>query len=68
MSWIPLSRIEVEVEGGEVVLRGRVESEFDAELLLERVWLMPGLVAVRSELSWSFDTKGRPLRKAAGKR
>ena len=64
MSWIPHSRIEVEVEGGEVVLRGKVESEFDAELLLERVWLVPGLVGVRSELSWSFDSKGRPLRAA----
>jgi CBS domain-containing protein len=65
MSWIPSSRIQVEVEHGEAVLRGQVESEFDANLLLERVSLVPGLVTARSELTWSLDAKGRPVRKKA---
>jgi CBS domain-containing protein len=67
MSWIPSRHIQVDVEHGEAVLRGQVESEFDANLLLERVSLVPGLVTARSELTWSLDAKGRPLRKKAAR-
>ena len=53
--WIAPERIEVEVEQGEVVLRGEAETEAEAELLLKRIPLVAGVVGVRSELSWAVD-------------
>jgi CBS domain-containing protein len=67
MLWIAPGRLDVEVEHGEVVIRGEVETEFDAELLMQRIPLVPGVVGVRSELTWSLDRKGRPLRKPAAR-
>ena len=53
--WIAPERIEVEVEQGEVVLRGEADTEVEAELLLKRIPLVAGVVGVRSELSWAVD-------------
>lgn len=50
--WIDPNRIEVEVERGEVVLRGQVDTQVEAELLEKHVPLVAGVVGVRSELSW----------------
>ena len=61
MLWIPSDRLVIEVEQGEVLLRGQVDTEFEAELLEKRIPLVPGVVGVRSELSWSLDRKGRPV-------
>jgi len=58
--WIDPQRLEVAVDRGEVVLRGQVDTELEAELLEKRVPLVPGVVGVRSELSWSVDRSGRP--------
>jgi CBS-domain-containing membrane protein len=57
--WIASERLEVEVERGEVVLRGQVDTELEAELLEKRVRLVPGVVGVRSDLSWAVDRSGR---------
>jgi CBS domain-containing protein len=59
MLWIASDRLEVEVTQGEVVLRGQVDTELEAELLEKRVMLVPGVVGVRSELGWSVDRSGR---------
>lgn len=61
--WIAPERIEVEVEQGEVVLRGEAETEVEAELLLKRIPLVAGVVGVRSELSWAVDRSGHPSRR-----
>jgi CBS domain-containing protein len=61
MLWIAPDRLEVDVERGEVVLRGQVDTEVEAELLEKRVPLVPGVVGVRSELTWSLDRKGHPV-------
>ena len=50
----------VEVNDGEVVLRGEVDTELEAELLEKRVPLVAGVVGVRSELSWAVDRSGKP--------
>jgi CBS domain-containing protein len=61
--WIAPERIEVEVEQGEVVLRGEAETEAEAELLLKRIPLVAGVVGVRSELSWEVDRSGNSSRR-----
>jgi CBS domain-containing protein len=61
MLWIDANRLDVEVERGEVVLRGQVDTELEAELLEKRVPLVPGVVGVRSELTWPVDRKGQPV-------
>jgi len=58
--WIDPQRIRIEVDRGEVVLRGEVDTELEAELLEKRVAFVAGVVGVRSELSWSLDRTGRP--------
>ena len=61
--WIAPERIEVEVEQGEVVLRGEADTEVEAELLLKRIPLVAGVVGVRSELSWAVDRSGNSNRR-----
>ncbi len=61
--WIAPERIEVEVEQGEVVLRGEAETEVEAELLVKRIPLVAGVVGVRSELSWAVDRSGNASRR-----
>lgn len=60
--WIAPERIEVEVEQGEVVLRGETDTEVEADLLLKRIPLVAGVVGVRSELSWAVDRSGNSSR------
>ncbi|HEX3291879.1 MAG TPA: CBS domain-containing protein [Gaiella sp.] len=61
MLWIDANRLDVEVERGEVVLRGQVDTQLEAELLEKRVPLVPGVVGVRSEVTWPVDRKGQPV-------
>jgi len=61
MLWIDANRLEVRVERGEVLLRGQVDTELEAELLEKRVPLVPGVVGLRSELTWPIDRKGQPV-------
>jgi CBS domain-containing protein len=48
--WIPDGKIQVAVRGGEVTLTGTVESDLLTELLPESIHLVPGVVAVQSQL------------------
>ncbi len=59
MLWIASDRLDVDVTQGEVVLRGQVDTELEAELLEKRVLFVPGVVGVRSELTWAVDRSGR---------
>ncbi len=61
--WIAPERIEVEVEQGEVVLRGEVDTEVEVDMLLKRIPLVAGVVGVRSELSWAVDRSGNSSRR-----
>ncbi len=61
--WIAPERIEVDVEQGEVVLRGEVDTEVEAALLEKRIPLVAGVVGVRSELSWAVDRSGNSSRR-----
>ena len=61
--WIGPERIEVDVEQGEVVLRGEVDTEVEARLLEKRIPLVAGVVGVRSELSWAVDRSGNSSRR-----
>jgi CBS domain-containing protein len=61
--WIAPERIEVDVEQGEVVLRGEVDTEVEARLLEKRIPLVAGVVGVRSELSWAVDRSGNASRR-----
>jgi CBS domain-containing protein len=49
-------RLELDVNEGEVLLRGEVESSYDAEALPERIRRVPGVVAIDSELS-AYDSE-----------
>ena len=61
MLWIDTNRLVVEVERGEVVLRGQLDTELEADLLEKRVAFVPGVVGVRSELTWPVDRKGHAV-------
>ena len=60
MLWIATDTLEVEVEHGEVVLRGELDTEGDATLLERYAALVPGVIGVRSELTWAIDREGHP--------
>jgi osmotically-inducible protein OsmY len=54
LSWT--EDIAFEVDKGEVTLRGKVDTRFDAELLPDLVRSIPGVVGVDSELTgWDPD-------------
>ena len=62
--WIDTDRVDVDVELGEVHLRGNVDTKTDAEIVAEYASRVPGVVRVESELSWSVDDRSRRTRKA----
>jgi osmotically-inducible protein OsmY len=51
--WQSSGGIVVDVSGGEVVLRGQVQSEAQAEAIRAFASRVPGVVAVDSYLAWS---------------
>jgi CBS domain-containing protein len=60
--WIPLEYVSVEVNDGEVVVSGEVDSRTEAELIPAFASRVPGVVAVRSELGWRDDDLARRTR------
>jgi osmotically-inducible protein OsmY len=50
--WAEPSAVSVEVEAGEVVLEGRVDSEDIAGLIEAYALRVPGVVSVDSKLTW----------------
>ena len=45
----------MQVDSGEVTLRGHIDQRRDAELLPKLTARVPGVVGVHSELTWSED-------------
>jgi CBS-domain-containing membrane protein len=58
--WIAPSSIVVDVSGGEVQLRGKVENTVAADALVAFAQRVPGVVAVESHLTWPRN--GHPAR------
>lgn len=57
--WIRPGSVAVDVEGGEVTLRGDVEGRSDLTLIERLVARVPGVVGVTSELTWREDDTSR---------
>jgi CBS domain-containing protein len=53
--WLPAESVEVQVDDGEVTLRGQIPQRRDAELLPRLTARVPGVIGVTSELTWSED-------------
>jgi CBS domain-containing protein len=53
--WLDNGAVQVQVDDGEVTLRGHIDQRRDAELLPKLVTHVPGVVGVHSELTWSED-------------
>jgi CBS domain-containing protein len=60
--WIPPDTVEVEVAGGEVTLRGEVETGTEADLVQAFVQSGPGVISVTSPLTWRQDDQAQRLR------
>jgi CBS domain-containing protein len=58
--WVSRDDVAVGVRNGEVTLRGRVKARSDAGLLVAFVSTVPGVVGVRSELTWETDDVAHP--------
>lgn len=58
--WIPEGKVQVAVRDGEVTVTGTVESELLAELLLDSIQLVPGVVAVQSQLRVRSEPEESP--------
>jgi CBS domain-containing protein len=56
--WLPPGTVHVSVAKGEVTLSGAVEKRSVAELLESFVERVPGVVSLRSSLSWQHDDRG----------
>jgi CBS domain-containing protein len=59
--WVSPEDVTISVEQGEVSLAGQVENRTTAALIAAFVGRVPGVVAVRSELSWRVDDLSRRL-------
>lgn len=55
--WVEPEAVNVRVDAGEVVLSGHVESEADADLVVELSRRVPGVVSVVSRVTWDPDEK-----------
>jgi CBS domain-containing protein len=55
--WLDPSGIDVSVTAGEVVLSGELDRESDTVVLEALVARVPGVVTVRSELTWTFGDR-----------
>lgn len=62
--WLDPNELEVRVSRGETTLSGEVECRTDAEALPRLVERVPGVVSVRSTVTWRLDD--RKARLAAG--
>jgi len=49
----------VTVEQGEVALSGELDTRTQAELIEAFVGRVPGVISIKSELSWEFDDVAR---------
>lgn len=64
--WLKRGDIDMAVERGQVALHGRLPALSDARVVERLAARVPGVVSVRSELTWSVDDSGREAMRAAG--
>jgi CBS domain-containing protein len=68
--WLHEPDLDVRVERGEVLLTGHMQRRSDAELLARLARRVPGVVDVRSTLTWAWDDshpgKEKPAREPTG--
>ena len=68
--WLHEPDLDVRVQGGEVMLTGKMQRRSDAELLARLAQRVPGVVDVRSTLTWEWDDshpgKEKPARVPTG--
>jgi CBS domain-containing protein len=57
MLWLDPAAFEVTVANGEASLRGNVERRSTAKIIEETVRMVPGIVAVDTEIGWSLDDR-----------
>ena len=62
--WIDPHDVEIDVDLGDVHLSGEVDTKTSAELVEEYAARVPGVVSVRSDLTWAVDDQARRRRKA----
>jgi CBS domain-containing protein len=66
LMWLEPTGISLAVDHGEVELSGEIEGRLDAELLAKLAARVPGVLGVRSEITWRVDdTKWKAARAAA---
>ena len=53
--WIDPRRVDVSIDEGNIVLQGHLEVRSDAELLVELVSQLDGVVTVKDALTWETD-------------
>jgi CBS domain-containing protein len=58
--WVSRDDVDVKVLEGEVTLSGEVQARSDAMLLVRFISTVPGVVGVRSELTWKTDDVAEP--------
>lgn len=58
--WIDPASVRIAVRDGEVTLEGDVEQKADAELLEHFATRVPGVVSVRSDLTWRLESPEPP--------
>lgn len=63
--WLVPTAIEIEVEKGEVTLRGELEMRTDAEMIPKFVRKVFGVVGVESQLTWRIDGRAEFERRGA---
>jgi CBS domain-containing protein len=59
--WIDPKRVTVTSTDGNVVLRGQLETKSDANLLVELVDRLDGVVSVTGQLTWEVDNAKVPM-------
>ena len=68
--WLHEPDLDIRVERGEVLLTGKMQRRSDAELLARLARRVPGVVDVRSTLTWAWDDshpgKEKPARMPTG--
>jgi CBS domain-containing protein len=57
--WVTPGLVDVAVKDGVVTLKGEVESRATAEMLPDFVRRVPGVVAVRSDVTWEVENGRR---------
>jgi CBS domain-containing protein len=55
--WLDPASFQVEVRNGEATISGHVERRSTARIVEETIAMVPGIVAVSAELTWSVDDR-----------